>query len=315
MLRVILNRVLVAIPVLMVVAVTVFFIIHLTPGDPASVMLGPEADPATVAALRESLGLDRPLYVQFFSWFGGLFVGDLGDSIFLGQSVAQAVFTHIGPTLQIAVLAQLITIVIAIPMGVLAARRKGRGSDQVIMAVTMLGTSVPAFLVALLLVLLLAVTFRVLPAGGYVDPFLDPARGLTFLLLPAISLAAAQTALLARMTRSSMIEILGQNYIRTARAKGAGSARITVGHALRNASIPLLTVVGQSFGLLIGGSVVIETVFNIPGLGQLIINAITRRDYPVIQGIVLVTAVLYVLINLIVDIAYGLIDPRVRVKG
>jgi len=313
--RLIVNRVLIAIPVLFVVAVTVFTIMHITPGDPAAIMLGPEATPEEVEALRRALGLDRPILEQFASWISGVVVGDLGDSIFLKQPVTEAIASHIGPTIEIAVLAQLITVVVAIPLGILAARRQGRVSDQVVMGAAMIGTSVPAFLLGLLLVLLLAVTFRILPAGGYVSFTEDPAQALRFLILPAVSLATAQTALLARMTRSSMIEILGQNFIRTARAKGASAMRVTVGHGLRNAAIPLLTVIAQSLGLLIGGSVVIETVFNVPGLGQLIINAITRRDYVVIQGVVLVTALIYVAINLLVDILYAVLDPRIRVKG
>lgn len=315
MIRLIVNRVLIAIPVLFVVAVTVFTIMHITPGDPAAIMLGPEATPEEVEALRRALGLDRPILEQFASWISGVVVGDLGDSIFLKQPVTEAIASHIGPTIEIAVLAQLITVVVAIPLGILAARRQGRVSDQVVMGAAMIGTSVPAFLLGLLLVLLLAVTFRILPAGGYVSFTEDPAQALRFLILPAVSLATAQTALLARMTRSSMIEILGQNFIRTARAKGASAMRVTVGHGLRNAAIPLLTVIAQSLGLLIGGSVVIETVFNVPGLGQLIINAITRRDYVVIQGVVLVTALIYVAINLLVDILYAVLDPRIRVKG
>lgn len=315
MIRLIVNRVLIAIPVLFVVAVTVFTIMHITPGDPAAIMLGPEATPEEVEALRRALGLDRPILEQFASWISGVVVGDLGDSIFLKQPVTEAIASHIGPTIEIAVLAQLITVVVAIPLGILAARRQGRVSDQVVMGAAMIGTSVPAFLLGLLLVLLLAVTFRILPAGGYVSFTEDPAQALRFLVLPAVSLATAQTALLARMTRSSMIEILGQNFIRTARAKGASAMRVTVGHGLRNAAIPLLTVIAQSLGLLIGGSVVIETVFNVPGLGQLIINAITRRDYVVIQGVVLVTALIYVAINLLVDILYAVLDPRIRVKG
>jgi peptide/nickel transport system permease protein len=309
------RRLLSAVPVLLVVAVTIFLIIHLTPGDPAATMLGPEADPESVADLRRHMGLDQPLIVQFFQWFGALLVGDLGDSVFLGVPVTEAIASHLGPTLTLALLAEVIAIAIAVPAGILAARRRGRPSDQAIMAGTLVGTSVPSFLVGLLLVLLFAVTIKAFPAGGYVDPAEDLIGSLRFLVLPALALALGQAALIARMTRASMLEVFSHNYIKTAKAKGATAASVIYKHALRNASIPVLTVIGQSVGLLISGSVVIETVFNIPGLGQLIINSITRRDYPIIQGVVLVTALLYILVNLIVDIVYGLVDPRVRING
>lgn len=314
MIRFIGNRLLSAIPVFLIVSAVVFLLIHLTPGDPAAVMLGPEASPADVAALRESLGLNAPLWNQYFSWISGIFRGDLGDSIFLNRSVGDAIFAQIRPTLYLAIVAELIAVIIAVPAGIIAARRQGRFSDLAVVSAAVLGTSLPSFLLGLLLILLFAVNLGVLPSAGYTAPTTDFAMFLKQIILPAVALAAMQAALIARMTRTTMIDVLHQNYITVARAKGLGERVITIKHALRNSALPILTVIAQSFGLLISGAIVIETVFNIPGLGQLIINGITRRDYPVIQGVVLVAAGIYVAINLIVDILYGLLDPRVRVQ-
>ncbi|WP_339160895.1 ABC transporter permease [Siminovitchia sp. FSL H7-0308] len=310
----ILQRLLSLIPVMLVVAIVVFFLIHLTPGDPASIILGPDALPEDIQELRNELGLDLPLYEQFFSWFSGVLIGDLGDSLYLDMPVLKAFTSHLAPTLSLAILAQLISIVIAIPLGVIAATKKGTAVDQFFMVFALLGISIPSFLLGLLLILLFAVELRWLPAAGYQPLSAGLWNHLKFLLLPAITLGAIQSALIARMTRSSMLDILSMNYIKTAHAKGLKEKVIIYKHAFRNAFIPILTVIGQAFGTLVAGAVVTEVVFNIPGLGQLIVNAIQRRDYVLIQGSVLLIAGTYVLIHLVVDLLYGIVDPRIKLN-
>lgn len=308
------KRLLSVIPILAVVAVTVFLIIHITPGDPASIMLGPDATPAQVGDLRHQMGLDRPLWTQFFEWIGGVLHGDLGYSVFLHQEVSTAITSHLRPTLYLAIFAELLAVLLAVPAGVIAARHRGTVVDQSFMGFALLGVSIPSFLLGLFLVLIFAVLLGWLPSGGYRDPSAGFSLFLQFLVLPAIALAAMQAALIARMSRSSMLDVLGTNYVRTAKAKGVTERLVIYKHAFRNAAIPILTVVGQSFGALMTGAVVIETVFNIPGMGQLVINSIQRRDFMVIQGVVLTIALVYVLINLIVDLLYGVLDPRVRAE-
>ncbi|MGN7399444.1 ABC transporter permease [Cytobacillus praedii] len=310
----ILKRLLSLIPVLFVVAVVVFLIIHITPGDPASVMLGPEASPREVAELREELGLNLPLYQQFTSWLAGVVQGDFGWSIFMNEPVLQSFFSHLGPTLSLAVFAQLLAVVLAIPFGVIAAKRRGTIIDQTFMGGSLIGISIPSFLLGLLLILLFAVQLRWLPVAGYKPLNAGFFLHIRYLILPAIALGAMQAALIARMTRSSMLDILNANYIKTARSKGLREKIIIYKHALRNAFIPILTVIGQTFGTLVAGAAVVETVFNIPGIGQLIVNSVERRDFAVIQGTILLVAISYVLINLVVDLLYGVIDPRVRLN-
>jgi peptide/nickel transport system permease protein len=308
----ILQRILSLIPVLLVVAFVVFFLIHLAPGDPAAVMLGPDASPSEVAELREELGLNLPLYEQFTIWFLGLLKGDLGWSFYMNIPVTQAFFEYLGPTLSLSVLAQGISILIAIPFGIIAARKRGTFIDQSFMIIAMLGISLPSFLLALFLILIFGVNLGWFPVAGYKPLSSGLWTHLQYLILPALSLGAIQAALIARMTRSSMLDVLSMNYIKTAHAKGVKEKVVIYKHAFRNAIIPILTVVGQTFGTLVAGAIVTETVFNLPGIGQLIINSIERRDYAVIQGTVLLIAVSYVLINLIVDLLYGVVDPRVR---
>lgn len=310
----IIKRLLSLIPVLFVVAVVVFLIIHITPGDPASVMLGPEASPREVAELREELGLNLPLYQQFTSWLAGVVQGDFGWSIFMNEPVLQSFFSHLGPTLSLAIFAQLLAVVLAIPFGVIAAKRRGTIIDQTFMGGSLIGISVPSFLLGLLLILLFAVQLRWLPVAGYKPLNAGFFLHIRYLILPAIALGAMQAALIARMTRSSMLDILNANYIKTARSKGLKEKIIIYKHALRNAFIPILTVIGQTFGTLVAGAAVVETVFNIPGIGQLIVNSVERRDFAVIQGTILLVAISYVLINLVVDLLYGVIDPRVRLN-
>lgn len=308
----ILKRILSLIPILMIVSVVVFLIIHITPGDPAAVILGPDASPAEVAELRKQLGLNLPLFHQFANWLIGIVQGDFGYSYFMDESVLQAFFLHLGPTFSLAVLAQLFAIIIAIPLGVIAARKRGTIVDQTFMGFSLVGISVPSFLLGLFLILFFAVKLKLLPVAGY-KPLTDGLfQHVRYLILPTIALGAMQAALIARMTRSSMLDILNANYIKTARSKGVKEIMIVFKHALKNAFIPILTVIGQTFGTLIAGAAVVETVFNIPGIGQLIVNSVERRDFAVIQGSVLLIAISYVTINLVIDLIYGVIDPRVR---
>ncbi|MGF9910579.1 ABC transporter permease [Brevibacillus porteri] len=307
-----LKRVVSLLPVLLVVAVVDFIIIHLTPGDPASVILGAQATEEELAKLREQLGLNLPIYIRFFEWIGGLLQGDLGWSIFMDKPVTEAIREHLGPTLSLTIIAEIIAILFAIPLGVMAANRRGTWMDQSFMTFALLGISLPSFWIGLNLILLFAVQLNWLPAAGYQPMSNGLLNHFKYLIMPAISLGIMQGAFIARMTRSSMLEVLNENYIRTAEAKGLKMWIVTYKHALRNAFIPILTVIGLSFATLIGGAVVTETVFNIPGIGKLIVNSVLRRDYEVIQGTVLMIATAYVLINLIVDLLYAYIDPRVR---
>ncbi len=312
MVKYVLGRIASLIPVLAVVAIVDFIIIHLTPGDPAAVMLGSDATEADLTRLRHELGLDLPIYVQFAKWIAGVLQGDLGRSIFMDMPVTQAIWQHLGPTVSLTLLAELIAVCFAIPLGVMAANRRGTWIDQSFMMIALLGISIPSFWLGLNFILLFAVKLNWLPAAGYQPLSNGLINHLRYLIMPAVSLGIMQGALIARMTRSSMLEVLSQNYIRTAEAKGLKRHIIIYKHALRNAFIPILTVIGLTFATLIGGAVVTEMVFNIPGIGKLIVNSVLRRDYVVIQGTVLMIATAYVFINLIVDILYAYIDPRVR---
>jgi len=309
----IIKRLFSLIPVLFIVSVVVFLLVHITPGDPASVILGPEANPEEVAELREELGLNRPILEQYFVWIGDIVRGDLGTSLFMKQPVLTAFFEHLGPTLSLAIMAQTFAIIIALPLGVLSAKFRGSFLDQTFMGLSLVGISVPSFLLGLFLILLFGVELRIFPVAGYKPLSVGFAEHIRYLILPAIALGAMQAALISRMTRSSMLDVLSSNYIKTARAKGVKELIITVKHSLRNAFIPILTIIGQTFGSLVAGAAVVETVFNIPGIGQLIINSVERRDFEVIQGSVLLIATSYVLINLIIDLLYGFVDPRLRV--
>lgn len=312
MLRYFLHRLLALIPVLAVVSVVVFLIVHLTPGDPATVILGDEATDQQRQALAAHLGLDKPLAEQFATWFSHVLQGDLGQSIFMRDDVLTVFLNHLSPTLSLAILAQLLATAPGIWLGIAAARRRGSLVDQAVMGVSMLGVSVPSFLLGLFLILTFSVWLRWLPVAGYRPLSEGLWMHLRYLILPAIALGAIQAALMARMTRSAMLDILSESYIKTARAKGLGERLVVYRHALRNALIPILTVFGETFGALITGAAVVETVFNIPGVGQLIVNSIARRDFPVIQGSILLITVTYVMLNLTIDLLYGLVDPRVK---
>jgi peptide/nickel transport system permease protein len=298
-------------PVLFVVATVVFFLVHLTPGDPASVILGADATPEALAELRARLGLDKPLLLQFAHWCGRMLRGDLGESIFLRRPVTQAIAERLEPTFLLAGLATLFAVLIGIPTGVLAAVYHNSWLDRLFMTVAIFGVAMPNFWLGLNLIFLFALTLPLLPVSGYVPLADNPWQTLRFLLLPAFSLGFPQSALIARMTRGSMLDVLSQDYIKTARAKGLREMLVIYKHALKNTMITVLTVVGIVLAITLSGSVVIETVFGLPGIGRLIINSVLRRDYPVIQGAVLFIAAGYVLVNLLIDVLYVYLDPRI----
>jgi peptide/nickel transport system permease protein len=311
----ILRRLVMLVPVLIVVGVVVFGLVHLTPGDPAAVILGDRATPEAIARLRDQLGLNDPLPVQFVHWFGNVLRLDFGESIFLGEPVTQALLDRVQPTVLLTVYALSIQVIIGIPAGILAAVRHNSPLDRVLTVMAISGSAVPTFFLGILLILIFAVRLRWLPSGGYVPFVEDPVAHIKAMLLPAFALGFSAAGLLARLVRSSMLDVLREDYVRTAFAKGLPEQLVIVRHALRNALIPALTVIGISIGALLGGAVVTETVFTIPGMGRLVVQSIARRDYPVIQGAIIAIAMTYVLVNLIVDVLYVYIDPRVRLGG
>jgi peptide/nickel transport system permease protein len=301
------------VPVLFVVAVFVFSLIHITPGDPASYMLGPSASPEEVAHLRAVLGLNLPLYRQFAIWVGHALRGDLGQSIFIGIPVSTSIAQRLEPTLLITVLAVALEVAIGVPAGILAATRRNSWADQATMALSVLGLSVPSFWLGLNLILFVGVQLRWLPVAGYIPLAQgDVLATLRSILMPSFTLGVINAALIARLTRSTMLEVLGLDFVRTARAKGLPGTAVIWRHALGNAILPVLTAIGNSFTVLLGGLVVTEQVFAIPGVGQLVINAVLRRDYPVIQGTVLYIVCLYIVINVAVDVLYAAADPRIK---
>ena len=307
-----LRRLVLAVPVMLLVATAVFLMLRLTPGDPAGIILGPDATEERRMELRRELGLEDPLLVQYVRWLGKVARGDLGQSLFLNKPVTAAILERAQPTLLLTILALLVSLLIGLPAGVIAAQRRGSWVDLGTMAVAMGGIAMPTFWLGLNLIFLFAVTLRWLPVAGYEPLSAGPWRSLRHLILPAVTLGVAQGALLARMTSSMMLETLSQDYVRTARAKGLVERSVIFRHALRNAFIPLMTVIGLSFAALLGGAVVTEQIFTLPGVGRLLIQAIGRRDFPLVQGTVLVIAALYVLINLVVDLLYAVVDPRIR---
>jgi peptide/nickel transport system permease protein len=306
------RRLLAVIPVMIVVVTVVFLLIHLIPGDPVAVMLGPEANAAQIDAARQVLGLDRPLGEQLLLFYKRILHGDLGRSYFLDRPVTQALWERAEPTLILTVSSLLVALLIGVPSGIVAGANQGSWWDRLLMLGALLGVCVPGFWLSLNFIYLFAVRLGWLPAAGYASLFDDPRAALRYMVLPAISLGFNQSALIARISRSCMVEVLQQDYIRTARAKGLPNRIVAYVHGFRNALVPVVTVIGVTIAILVGGAVVTEIVFNIPGMGRLIISAILRRDYPVVQGVVLVTAASYVLINLAVDMVYAFIDPRIR---
>jgi peptide/nickel transport system permease protein len=312
MLGYILRRVLGSLPVMGVLAVFVFSLLYLAPGDPALIIGGDLATPEDIAGIRRSLGLDRPFLARFVAWFWNALHGDLGTSIFTNLPVTQLIAQRLEPTLALLVTTTVVAVSIAIPMGVVSAWRPGRWIDRSMMVLAVLGFSLPSFVLAYLLLLLFAVKLDLLPVYGYVSlgeglwPFLR------HMILPSLALGLIYASLIARITRAAMIDVLNQDYIRTARAKGVSPVALLGGHALKNAAVPIVTVIGSGLGLLISGAVVTETVFAIPGIGRLTVDAVLRRDYPIIQGVTLMFSAAYVLINLAIDVSYTLFDPRIR---
>ena len=307
-----LHRILALVPVVLLVSATVFSLIHLTPGDPAVIMAGESQDPEVVAGIRRELGLDQPIPVQYAIWLGHALRGDLGRSIRTRQPVLEAILERLKPTLLLSAMAMALSLAISFPAGALSALRPDSREDMAGTVLTLLGVSMPNFLLALVLIFVFAVTLRWLPTSGYLDPFEEFVPGIRSLVLPAITLGTAMAAVVTRMVRSSLLEVLEQDYVRTARSKGLRERTVVVRHALKNALIPVVTIVGLQTGNLIGGAVITEYVFGIPGVGRLVVDSIFSKDYPMVQGVVLLTALTFVTVNLLVDVLYGYLDPRIR---
>lgn len=312
MLKYIGKRLLATIPTLFVVSIVIFLIIYMIPGGPASAMLGMEATPEQVAELNDSLGFNRPFLEQYVSWIGGVFVGDWGDSFFLNMPVLQALFEYFWPTFSLAIFAEIIALILSLPLGILAAYKQGTKIDYITIGISLIGIAIPGFLLSIFLMIMLAVNVHLFPVAGYADISKGIFEHLRYLFLPALSLGIVQAAYLTRITRTAFVEILNNNYIRTARAKGLSDFKILITYGLKNAAPTILTAIGQSFGALITGTIVTETIFNIPGLGMLTLSAINKRDLFVVQGVVLFVTLLYIIVNLVVDILYGVVDPRVQ---
>jgi peptide/nickel transport system permease protein len=298
--------------VMFIVATMVFFLTRLAPGDPASLMLGDQATAADIAELRKTYGLDRPVAVQYVLWLKEIASGNLGQSIFLQRPVLQAIGERAEPTFFLALFSILIASLIGIPCGIASAVWRGRVADQTVSGSAMLAASIPSFWLGLLFIQFFAVRLGWFPVAGYGDPGADLAQRLRHLVLPAMVLGIVNSALITRFTRASMLDVLSEDFVRTARAKGLPESRIVLRHALGNALVPIITVVGLTAALLVGGAIVTETVFGLPGIGNLVVSAVLRRDYPVIQGALIVIAGIYVLINFTIDVIYTLVDPRVE---
>lgn len=312
MLGYLIRRILAAIPVMGVVALFVFLLLRLTPGDPAAILAGDNATPEQLDRIRTSLGLNEPLYTQFFTWIGKLLHGDFGVSLISNVPVITMISNRIEPTISIAIATIIFTVIVAVPLGVIAAWKHGTWIDRFVMALSVIGFSVPVFVIGYVLIQVFAIDLRWLPVQGYrsfargFGPFFER------IALPTLTLSFIYIALIARMTRAAMLDVLDEDYIRTARAKGIAEHGVLLRHALRNAAVPVITVIGTGFALLISGVVVTETVFNLPGIGRLTVDAVLARDYPVIQAMILLTSGIYVGVNLLIDLSYTLLDPRIR---
>jgi peptide/nickel transport system permease protein len=312
MLVYVVKRLLATVPVMLVVAVVVFMMLRLTTGDPAAIIAGDNATSQDVAAIRAHLGLDRPLVEQFVIWFGNLLRGDFGESFFFKKQVSSLILERVEPTLALAVCTLILAVSMAVPLGVLAAVKRGTWIDRGLMGFSVLGFSVPVFVIGYALIYLFAIRLGWLPVQGY-QRIADGVPGfLERLILPSVTLAIIYVALIARITRASVLEVLGADYVRTARAKGLGDLPVLARHVVRNAAVPIVTVIGLGVALLIGGVVVTESVYSIPGLGRLTVDAVLARDFPTVQAVILLFSLIYVLINLLVDLSYVLLDPRIR---
>jgi peptide/nickel transport system permease protein len=312
MLGYLLRRVFAAIPVMGVVALVVFLLLRLTPGDPAAVLAGDNATPAQLERIRTSLGLNEPLYIQFITWINKLLHGDLGVSLISNVPVLKMIGQRVEPSISLAVATIILSVIVAVPLGVIAAWKQGTWIDRFVMGLSVLGFSVPVFVIGYVLMQIFAIDHRWLPVQGYKSIFDGFGPFFQRLVLPTLSLSFIYVALIARMTRASMLDVLGEDYVRTARAKGINESAVLLRHALRNAAVPVITVIGTGFALLISGVVVTESVFNLPGIGRLTVDAVLARDYPVIQAMILLTSGIYVAVNLLIDVAYTLLDPRIR---
>jgi peptide/nickel transport system permease protein len=312
MIRLVARRLVATIPVLFLVTLGVFLLIHLVPGDPVEVMLGESQDPLARETLRHDLGFDQPVYIQYANWLIRVAQGDLGRSVRTHQTVLEDVSQRIRPTLELAVYAMLIATLVAVPLGILTATHRNSALDSFGTSFALFGICMPNFVLALLLIFVFGVTLHWLPIASFTDPFDNPIAGIKSLTLPAITLGLALAAVITRTLRSSLLESLSEEYIKTARAKGLDSAAVVLRHALKNALIPVVTVIGLQFGTLIGGAVITEYVFAIPGVGRLVVDSIFARDYPLVQGVVLLICIGFIVSNLVVDILYGWLDPRIR---
>jgi peptide/nickel transport system permease protein len=307
-----LRRLLAAIPVMGVVALFVFLLLRLTPGDPAAILAGDNATPEQLERIRQSLGLNEPIYVQFISWIGQLLHGDLGVSLISRVPVLQMIGQRVEPSLSVALCTIFLSIIVAVPLGVIAAWKHDTWIDRFVMGLSVIGFSVPVFVIGYVLIQMFAINLRWVPVQGFrsitagFGPFFER------IILPTCALSFIYVALIARMTRAAMLDVLGEDFVRTARAKGVNEVSVLIGHALRNAAVPVITVIGSGFALLISGVVVTESVFNLPGIGRLTVDAVLARDYPVIQGMILLTSFIYLAVNLLIDLAYSLLDPRIR---
>ncbi len=306
------RRLLATIPVMAVVAVLVFSMLRLTPGDPAAIIAGAAANSQDIIDIRQKLGLDRPIVEQFAIWIGHVLSGDFGESFFFKKQVADLILDRVGPTLALATFTMVWSVLIAVPLGVIAANRQGTWVDRLVMGFSVLGFSVPVFVIGYTLIYVFSIRLNWLPVQGY-QPIAEGLGGfLQRLILPSLTLSVIYIALIARIARTSILEVLSEDYIRTARAKGLPNRVVLMRHALRNAAVPIITVIGIGVAFLIGGVVVTESVFSIPGLGRLTVDAVLARDYPTVQAVILLFSIVYVLLNLLVDVAYTLLDPRIR---
>ena len=308
----IIKRILATIPVMVIVALFVFGLLHITPGDPAAIIAGDYASPADVEAIREKLGLNEPIHIQFYTWVKSLADGDMGVSVFSNLPVTQLIGQRVEATLMLSILTTIFALMAALPLGVLAAWKSRTFIDRFCMIFAVLGFSVPVFVIGYILMYVFAIQLKWLPVQGYKELADGLWPCIRSLILPSLALGTLYTALIARITRASVMEVLAEDYIRTAKAKGLNSATFLIRHALKNAAVPIVTIIGVGIALLIGGVVVTESVFNIPGLGRLTVDAILHRDYPVIQAVIIIFSGIYVLINLLVDLSYVFFDPRIR---
>src|SRR5476649_41616 len=306
------RRLVAIIPVLAVVAIFVFLMLRLTPGDPAAVIAGDNATSDQIADIREKLGLNLPIWQQFLIWIGNILRGDFGESFFFKKTVTELIAQRIEPTLALAVCTLVLAVTTAVPLGVIAAYRHGSLIDRFVMGFSVLGFSVPVFVIGYCLIYVFAIDLGWLPVQGYVRIGVDFGGFIERMILPSVTLAVVYIALIARITRASVLEVLNEDYIRTARAKGLSNRVVLMRHALRNAGVPILTVIGIGIALLIGGAVVTESVYGLPGLGRLTVEAVLSRDFPTIQAVILMFSVVYVVVNLLIDISYTLFDPRIR---